>query len=62
MPILLSAFVTTALVASIFVRVCTVALAVASLVVRDLYVPHWNRAVQFREILGIRPIPKAENV
>lgn len=42
MPIVLSAFVTTALVASIFVSVCTVALAIASLVVRDFYVPYWK--------------------
>jgi solute:Na+ symporter, SSS family len=42
MPIVLSAFVTTALFASIFVSVCTVALAIASLVVRDFYVPYWK--------------------
>ncbi|MBV8619486.1 MAG: sodium:solute symporter family protein [Curvibacter sp.] len=39
MPVLVSAFVTTALVASNFVSVCTVALAIASLVVRDFYAP-----------------------
>ncbi|WP_258762696.1 sodium:solute symporter family protein [Bradyrhizobium arachidis] len=42
MPPLASAFVTTSLVASIFVSVCTVALAIASLVVRDFYVPYWK--------------------
>ena len=34
--------VTTSLVASIFVSVSTVALAIASLVVRDFYVPYWK--------------------
>ena len=42
MPPLATAFVTTSLVASIFVSVCTVALAIASLVVRDFYVPYWK--------------------
>jgi solute:Na+ symporter, SSS family len=42
MPPVLAAFVTTALVASVFVSVCTVALAIASLVVRDFYIPYWN--------------------
>ena len=42
MPIYLSAFVTTALVASNFVSVCTVALAIASLVVRDFYTPRYQ--------------------
>ena len=39
-----------ALVASIFVRVSTVALAIASLVIRDFYVPYYhpNEAQQFR--------------
>lgn len=37
-----SAFVTTSLVASIFVSVCTVALAITSLVVRDFYLPYWK--------------------
>ncbi|MGY2046616.1 sodium:solute symporter family protein [Methylobacterium sp. JK268] len=39
---LLAGLVTTSLVASIFVSVSTVALAIASLVVRDLYVPYWK--------------------
>ncbi|MBR8156963.1 sodium:solute symporter family protein [Burkholderia cenocepacia] len=34
--------VTTSLVASIFVSVCTVALAIASLIVKDFYVPRFN--------------------
>lgn len=45
----LSALVTTSLVASIFVSVSTVALAIASLVVRDFYVPYW-RPTQAREL------------
>jgi SSS family solute:Na+ symporter len=53
MPPLLSAFVTTSLVASIFVSVCTVALAIASLVVRDFYVPYWKPAAE-RELLVTR--------
>jgi SSS family solute:Na+ symporter len=39
---LLAGIVTTSLVASIFVSVSTVALAIASLVVRDFYVPYWK--------------------
>ncbi|WP_019447650.1 sodium:solute symporter family protein [Cupriavidus sp. BIS7] len=39
---LLAGVVTTALVASIFVSVCTVALAIASLVVKDFYVPRYQ--------------------
>jgi solute:Na+ symporter, SSS family len=39
---LLAGVVTTGLVASVFVSVCTVALAIASLIVRDFYVPHYN--------------------
>ena len=39
---LLAGVVTTSLVASIFVSVSTVALAIASLVVRDFYVPYWK--------------------
>lgn len=42
MPVLVAAFVTTALVASNFVSVCTVALAIASLVVRDFYAPAYK--------------------
>ena len=38
----LAGLVTTSLVASVFVSVCTVALAIASLVVRDFYVPYFN--------------------
>ena len=38
----LAGLVTTSLVASIFVSVSTVALAIASLVVRDFYVPYWK--------------------
>ncbi len=41
---LLAGVVTTSLVASIFVSVCTVALAIASLVVKDFYVPRYNPA------------------
>lgn len=39
---LLAGIVTTSLVASIFVSVCTVALAIASLIVKDFYVPRFN--------------------
>ena len=39
---LLAGIVTTSLVASIFVSVCTVALAIASLIVKDFYVPRYN--------------------
>src|SRR6185312_10057883 len=39
---LMAALVTTSLVASVFVSVSTVALAIASLVVRDFYVP-WKK-------------------
>ncbi|KMZ12056.1 Acetate permease ActP (cation/acetate symporter) [Candidatus Burkholderia humilis] len=39
---LLAGIVTTSLVASIFVSVCTVALAIALLVVKDFYVPRYN--------------------
>jgi len=39
---LLSGLVTTSLVASIFVSVSTVALAIASLIVKDFYVPRYN--------------------
>jgi len=38
----LAGIVTTSLVASIFVSVCTVALAIASLIVKDFYVPRFN--------------------
>ena len=41
-----AALVTTSLVASIFVSVSTVALAIASLVVRDFYVPYWKPSQQ----------------
>jgi SSS family solute:Na+ symporter len=46
----LAGIVTTSLVASIFVSVCTVALAIASLVVKDFYVPRFNPTpeVEFR--------------
>jgi len=40
----LAGFVTVALVASIFAGVSTVGLAIASLVVRDFYIPHWQPA------------------
>src|SRR5215472_7198755 len=53
MPPVLSAFVTTALVASVFVSVCTVALAIASLVVRDFYIPYWKPSAQ-RELVMTR--------
>ncbi|MCP3728114.1 sodium:solute symporter family protein [Paraburkholderia sp. CNPSo 3272] len=39
---ILAGVVTTSIVASIFVSVCTVALAIASLVVKDFYVPRFN--------------------
>lgn len=41
-----AALVTTSLVASIFVSVSTVALAIASLIVRDFYVPYWKPSQQ----------------
>jgi solute:Na+ symporter, SSS family len=64
MPPLVSAFVTTSLVASIFVSVCTVALAIASLVVRDFYVPYWKPTAQqelrmtrlFSVLIGVVPL------
>jgi solute:Na+ symporter, SSS family len=64
MPPLASAFVTTSLVASIFVSVCTVALAIASLVVRDFYVPYWKPTAErelkmtrlFSVLIGIVPL------
>lgn len=60
----LSAFVTTSLVASIFVSVCTVALAIASLVVRDFYVPHFKPTPErelkmtriFSVVIGLLPL------
>ncbi|UEP25473.1 sodium:solute symporter family protein [Burkholderia ambifaria] len=39
---ILAGIVTTSLVASIFVSVCTVALAIASLIVKDFYVPRFK--------------------
>lgn len=50
MNVWLAGFVTVALVASIFAGVSTVALAIASLVVRDFYLPYWQPAPerQFR--------------
>mgnify|MGYP003575009811 CR=1 FL=1 len=50
MPTWAAAVVTVSLVASIFVSVSTVALAIASLVIRDFYVPYRNpsEAQQFR--------------
>lgn len=50
MPTWAAALVTVSLVASIFVSVSTVALAIASLVIRDFYVPYRNpsEAQQFR--------------
>lgn len=42
MPVFWSGVVTTSLVASIFVSVSTVALAIASLMVRDFYVPYFK--------------------
>ncbi|WP_407154707.1 sodium:solute symporter family protein [Bradyrhizobium sp. STM 3557] len=64
MPPLASAFVTTSLVASIFVSVCTVALAIASLVVRDFYVPYWKPTAErelkmtrlFSVLIGVVPL------
>jgi SSS family solute:Na+ symporter len=49
----LAGFVTTALVASVFVSVCTVALAIASLVVRDFYIPYCNPSPE-RELIMTR--------
>jgi SSS family solute:Na+ symporter len=40
----LAGLVTTSLVASVFVSVCTVALAIASLIMRDFYVPYFQPA------------------
>ena len=47
---LLAGLVTTSLVASVFVSVSTVALAIASLIMRDFYVPHFkpNPEQEFR--------------
>jgi len=42
----LAGLVTTSLVASVFVSVCTVALSIASLVVRDFYSPHFKPTPQ----------------
>ena len=47
--------VTTSLVASIFVSVSTVALAIASLVVRDFYVPYWKPTPE-QELKMTRPV------
>ncbi|EFP66043.1 Na(+)/glucose symporter [Ralstonia pickettii] len=43
---LLAGVVTTSLVASIFVSVCTVALAIASLIVTDFYVPRYRPSAE----------------
>jgi solute:Na+ symporter, SSS family len=52
---LLSGIVTVSLVASIFVSVCTVALAIASLIVKDFYVPRY-RPTPERELRATRTI------
>ena len=52
---LLSGVVTVSLVASIFVSVSTVALAIASLVVKDFYVPRYNPSPE-RELRATRLI------
>lgn len=60
----IAAFVTTSLVASIFVSVSTVALAIASLVVKDFYVPYYKPTAEkefkmtrlFSIIIGFVPL------
>lgn len=54
----LAGFVTVALVASIFAGVSTVALAIASLVVRDFYLPFWQPAPE-RQLQATRRIALA---
>jgi SSS family solute:Na+ symporter len=64
MPVYWSGFVTTSLVASIFVSVSTVALAIASLVVRDFYKPYFKPTPErehkmtriFCLVIGIAPL------
>jgi SSS family solute:Na+ symporter len=51
----LAGFVTTSLVASVFVSVSTVALAIASLIMRDFYVPYFRPAPD-RELQATRVI------
>jgi SSS family solute:Na+ symporter len=60
----IAGFVTTSLVASIFVSVCTVALAISSLVVKDFYVPYFKPSAErefkmtriFSLIIGFVPL------
>ena len=53
MNVYMAGFVSVALVASIFISVSTVALAIASLVVRDFYVPYWRPGAE-REFITTR--------
>lgn len=53
MPVPVAALVTTSLVASVFVSVSTVALAIASLIVRDFYVP-WKKPTAEQEFKTTR--------
>lgn len=60
----IAGFVTTSLVASVFVSVCTVALAISSLVVKDFYVPYFKPTAErefkmtriFSLIIGFLPL------
>ncbi len=58
---LLAGVVTTSLVASIFVSVCTVALAIASLIVTDFYVPRYRPSAE-QELRATRWISLAVGV
>jgi len=53
MNVYLAGFVAVSLVAAIFISVSTVALAIASLVVRDFYVPHFQPTLE-REFITTR--------
>lgn len=60
----IAGLVTTSLVASVFVSVCTVALAISSLVVKDFYVPYFKPTAEkefkmtriFSLIIGFAPL------
>lgn len=60
----LAGFVTTALIASVFVSVSTVALAIAALIVKDFYVPYYKPSAEkefkmtrvFSLIIGFLPL------
>ena len=58
MNVYMAGFVSVALVASIFISVSTVALAIASLVVRDFYVPYWRPGAE-REFVTTRRLAVA---